>query len=1038
MDKLLQFFDDQLLKIGVSIAILFTALYPKLPSIHINHVWVYIRLEDFIIGFLCVVWFIQLLRKKITVPRPFLYAIGAYWGIGAIAFLISIIFIGPHLANFFPTVAFLSYFRRIEYMVLFFVAFSTIRNKKDLRDYVVVLCITLVGIVLYGFGQRLYLNLWHFFPKFFEKYPFCFQSFQTGNEEFAKGIPLCLPPDARITSTFAGHYDLAAYLVFVIPILIGIFIAVKRLWVKIFIALLSIGSIILLLLTSSRTSFAAYLIGVIVMLFLIKQKKFIIPVVFISLLLLVLLSGSLARRFLETVRFTSIVTNSQGQIVGEATSTLPLDLRKKIAKNPTENVVVPQAPPTQNLPQGSSFIPLPVDKAPVATSVAVVQKNLTTDQLKKLKLQYGGVEISTISGSFLIQKALVYDISFTTRFQGEWPHAWQAFMMDPLFGTGYSSITLAADNDYLRALGESGFMGLGSFLFIFVILGITLKEVGKTINDKFSKYVIFGLAGGVIGLFLNAILIDVFEASKVAEPVWMLLGIGTGGLLLYQKKPVEYLHNLQMLITSKVFIRFYLLLLLFIFFASSFSYFFVGDDFTWLRWGASSTTSAIPHYFIDAQGFFYRPLAKLIFFYLYTFFSFQPQGYHLFNILLQWILSIGIFSLANKLLRNKLLAFLAAVMFVLLPMHEENIFWIATLSINLSAIFLLYGILSFINFREKNSPVWYFLTFILAIFGLLSYELAIVFPLLLLITDAFITKPKKKMSAIFSYFPFILLSLLYLPLRQLFHAIKPSGDYAYNIPHLLPNVFGNLYGYFSLFILQEHAISIYQNMRDMLKLHALPIAILCGLVCIGIFVTVFMYKKRIIAFYRIYDFTVPLFCISFSIVTLLPFLGLGNMAERYGYVASIGFVILLLYIFKKLFSVTKTTPRIYSVVIILVCLAIFTWYSFELNRETKEWNNAGNITYQTLSALKLEYPSLPQFSVLYFANVPIKHGEAWIFPWGLSDGIWFIYRDPTMQVIQTKTIQEAKDKKVKLESVSLQTAHIFYFNGKGELSEVQQ
>ena len=49
--------------------------------------------------------------------------------------------------------------------------------------------VTVFGFSLYAFGQRFYLDLWLAFPKFFEKFPYCSPSFQTGNEEFAKGTP---------------------------------------------------------------------------------------------------------------------------------------------------------------------------------------------------------------------------------------------------------------------------------------------------------------------------------------------------------------------------------------------------------------------------------------------------------------------------------------------------------------------------------------------------------------------------------------------------------------------------------------------------------------------------------------------------------------------------------------------------------------------------------------------------------------------------------------------------------------------------------
>ena len=143
----------------------------------------------------------------------------------------------------------------------------------------------------------------------------------------------------------------------------------------------------------------------------------------------------------------------------------------------------------------------------------------------------------TIS-TFLIKKAYALDISFTTRFQAEWPRNWKAFVSSPLFGTGYSSLTLATDNDYLRAIGETGLIGLISFLLIFVTLGMFMKKTASGVDDEIVKAFLFGLVGGIVGLLINAVLIDVFEASKVAEPLWMLLGIGVGAGYLYKKQTV--------------------------------------------------------------------------------------------------------------------------------------------------------------------------------------------------------------------------------------------------------------------------------------------------------------------------------------------------------------------------------------------------------------------------------------------------------------------------------------------------------------------
>lgn len=263
-----------------------------------------------------------------------------------------------------------------------------------------------------------------------------------------------------------------------------------------------------LIFTSSRISFVAYLLGLTATLVFIKKKKLIIPFYILSIALLLIFSGSTAKRFMETFRFASVVTNNQGQVVGQ----LPSSLEGKISNNIIENI------PTQNLPAGSGYFGLPQLTAPQKTNQAVVQSALSIEEARKLKLENGGVEISTVTGSFLIKKVLVYDISFTTRFQAEWPNAWNAFLRDPLLGSGFATVTLAVDNNFLRILGETGLLGMISFLSIFFVLALILKQALPSIEDKMTRAFLLGIVGGIIGLFFNALLIDILNLLKSPKP----------------------------------------------------------------------------------------------------------------------------------------------------------------------------------------------------------------------------------------------------------------------------------------------------------------------------------------------------------------------------------------------------------------------------------------------------------------------------------------------------------------------------------------
>lgn len=210
--KILSFLSDNFFFIATLFLLTFIPLYPKLPLIDIKNTWVYIRAEDFIVGFVLLSWIILLIRGKITLKTPLTLPIMVFWIIGAVATIHGVLLIFPTLPNVFPNVALLAYFRHIEYMSLFFIAYAGIRDRKNLPPVVAVIALTLIGVIAYGLGQKY----------------FAFPAYLTMNEEFAKGVPIQLSQLSRLPSTFAGHYDLAAYLVLIVPIVASLIFGFKN------------------------------------------------------------------------------------------------------------------------------------------------------------------------------------------------------------------------------------------------------------------------------------------------------------------------------------------------------------------------------------------------------------------------------------------------------------------------------------------------------------------------------------------------------------------------------------------------------------------------------------------------------------------------------------------------------------------------------------------------------------------------------------------------------------------------------------------
>ncbi len=114
--------------------------------------------------------------------------------------------------------------------------------------------------------------------------------------------------------------------------------------------------------------------------------------------------------------------------------------------------------------------------------------------------------------------------SFEIRTRVEWPRAVRAFLRDPILGSGYSSIGLATDNDFFRLRGEVGFLGFLSFM---LLLFFVLKELFALwkMSEGFKKYYLSAVLALLLAFVCNALLIDVFEATKVASLFWLIIGI---------------------------------------------------------------------------------------------------------------------------------------------------------------------------------------------------------------------------------------------------------------------------------------------------------------------------------------------------------------------------------------------------------------------------------------------------------------------------------------------------------------------------------
>lgn len=440
MQKLIKKPKD-ILKYGIAVILIVVPLFPKFPFLRVPGTYVSIRIEDFLISLLAFIFAIVFFRELPRLLKNRLETlILAFILIGFISLLSAILV----TKTVVPSIAILHWLRRIEYFIplgigiLYFKRYGT----DDLEFFLKTLMITVFVAFIYGFGQM------HF------SWPVII----TQNYEYAKGVALRWLPGSQLNSTFAGHYDLATFLVFTLPIFISLFFVLKDLKSRIFLAAVFLSGLWLLANTASRISIASYLVAAVISLLLIKKFKAIILTVAVSILIFSL-TGSVIDRYSQviTVYYQKIVS--------------------KFKVKAADAEILPQRRESKN----NEPTPAPIFE----------------------------------------------DRSTSIRLNVEWPRALRAFKKNPLLGTGYSSITLATDNDFLRLLGEVGILGFLSFILIFLnIFNLARKALLNL--SKFNGVelaFVVSFIGGLIGIFVNALFIDIFEASKFAIIFFLLTGL---------------------------------------------------------------------------------------------------------------------------------------------------------------------------------------------------------------------------------------------------------------------------------------------------------------------------------------------------------------------------------------------------------------------------------------------------------------------------------------------------------------------------------
>ena len=526
INKILRFLDDKLLLFLALFLIIFIPLYPKIPLLDaLPGYIVRVRLEDILVALACLVYLVQFARHKVKWQTPVAKWILAYVIIALLSIISGLFIVKTiplewlHLGK-----SLLHWFRYIEYFSLFFIFYASIRSKEDLQWVLGVLTLTVLGVTVYGYGQK----YWYW------------PVFSTMNREFSKGMVLYLTEHARVQSTFAGHYDLAAFLVIVLPIFYVLKQKATIKWQRFILWLVHLFGLWLLVVSASRTSFAAYLLAILAALIMLaaqektwRQKIWYFlkkGSAFTVLVTVMMLSfgDDMRDRFLQVLRgYPQAYENYQLAIAFADDSFDWLEDRYQHLANwgkaepPSNGIAYDNTQETNVI---TATDQQPVSTRPVDVYVDVPEKVLVATD--------SGEMVYVEKERTWSENALKYGLSFAIRLDELWPNAIHGFQKNPVLGSAYATLNKkefyqfteaeSTDNNFLRTLGETGLLGFISFYGILLIIFLQIRHSSS--QDPLVQALNLAFIAASIGLLANALYIDVFASSKVAFSYWALAG----------------------------------------------------------------------------------------------------------------------------------------------------------------------------------------------------------------------------------------------------------------------------------------------------------------------------------------------------------------------------------------------------------------------------------------------------------------------------------------------------------------------------------
>lgn len=422
-------------------------------------------------------------------------------------------------------------------------------------------------------------------------------------------------------------------------------------------------------------------------------------------------------------------------------------------------------------------------------------------------------------------------------------------------------------------------------------------------------------------------------------------------------------------------------------FKESFSaYFFQDDWFSLFISRAQTPLQFLSFFFPRNDLIYYRPLGMQIpFFIIQSLFEINPLPFRIVTFIIHLLNSFLVYKILQRFAFREKTAVIGAILYATSSIHLTIFYWAATFAFVLGPFLYFSSFLCYLN-KRKSLSIFLFLI------GLLTNELIITLPAILLFWNVFLNQiPKWKVII-----PYVILSLVYVVFRLTLAKASIGGDYGLinDVVPLLKN--GRDYVLWSLNWPEE----IHNQFISFLKLQ--PLFISQFLKHIMIFI---VNSLGMLIFFFIslrLNFQKTLFGIAWFFIALLPILFFSQHA--YAYYLPIPFLGFLLLIIPAIEKLMYSPQHVLYHKILLLIAFMSVWYAsslqnIEFNTYVHWVPRRAEISRRIIDQIQTKYPIIPGKSIVI---IPKKDEHQLV----LSDqnALKVIYNDASIEAFYgTKT-----------------------------------